>query len=66
MKEQLKIQWFKFFSAVKVKQKLDVSYMIHWAKFQLKTKISPVNHIFNDKYFPKESTNATIYTTNKS
>ena len=60
MKEQLKIQWFKFrfaFSAIKVK-KLDVSYMIHWAKFLLETKISPMDHTFKDdlnKYFPKES-----------
>ena len=32
--------------------------MIHWTKFLLKTKISPMNHIFKDdlnKYFPKES-----------
>ena len=61
MKEQLKIQWFKFrfvFSAVKMK-KMDVSYMIHWAKFLLKTKISPVNHIYKDdldKHFPNGST----------
>ena len=60
MKEQLKLQWFKFrfaFSAVKVK-KLDVSYMIHRTKFLLKTKISPINHVFKDdlnKYFQKES-----------
>ena len=62
MKEQMKIQWFKFrfaFSAVKVKKiGCIISYMIHWAKFLLKTKISPMDLIFKDdlnKYFPKES-----------
>ena len=49
MKEQLTTQWFNlrfvFFQPSKCKQ-LDVSFIMHWAKFLLKTKISSVNHIF--------------------
>ena len=35
---------------------LNESYMIHWAKFLLEAKISPMNHNFKDDiddYFPK-------------
>ena len=49
-------------------KKLDVSYMIHWTKLLLKTKISPRNHIFKDdlnKYFPKESINKYNYSYHK-
>ena len=57
MKVQLKIQWFNFrfvFFCYQSEKKLAVSYMI----LLLKTKISPLNHIFRDnldKFFQKES-----------